>query len=371
MADADPKIRMTSAAPQAAPPADTAPAAAPGMSLRRKLLLVGLAAALLVGGGIKGYDWLTVGRFTQVTDNAYVEADISVISPKVQGYIREVLVKDNQQVRAGDILARIDDADYRAKLAQAEAAVATRRAAIDNVSATAARQQSAIRAARAEIDSKQAERNRASADLARFAQLRKEGWASQQRLQTVEADAQKARAELDSAAAGLSSQQSQLTVLSTQAKVALASYKETLAAVEVARLDVENAVLRAPVDGVIGNRALRAGQYVRPGTILMAVVPLSDVYVLANFKETQLAHIRVGQKVVLHVDAFDQDIDGVVDSISPAAGSRFSILPPENATGNFTKIVQRLPVKVRIANVPKDVRLTPGLSVEARINTKQ
>jgi membrane fusion protein, multidrug efflux system len=375
MADADPKIRMETAAPQSpSPDAAASPAIGPatGMSLRRKLLLAGLAAALLIGGGFKLYDWLTVGRFTQSTDNAYIEADISILSPKVQGYVREVLVADNQLVAAGDIVARIDDADYRAKLAQAEAAVTTRRAAIDNVTANATRQQSAIAAARAEIDSKQAERSRAGADLRRFEALRKDGWASQQRLQTVEADAQKARADYDSAAAGLSSQRAQLNVLSSQAKVALASYKETLAAVDVARLDVENAVLRAPIAGVVGNRALRVGQYVRPGTILMAIVPLRDVYVMANFKETQLADIRVGQKVQLHIDAYeDQAIEGVVESISPAAGSRFSILPPENATGNFTKIVQRLPVKIRLQAIPAGMRLTPGLSVEASINTRQ
>jgi membrane fusion protein, multidrug efflux system len=370
MAEADPKLKMASPLPSATNL--DSDAATSRMSLRRKLLLFGLLAALVIFGVYKGYVWLTVGRYTQTTNNAFVEADISLIAPKVQGYISEILVQDNQQVRAGDILARIDDRDLRAKLVQAQAALATRRASVANVSASSARQQSAIAVARAEIESKQAERRRSGADLARFEQLRKEGWASQQRLQQVEADARKANAEVASAAAGLSGEQSQLGVLSSQAKMALAYYKEGMAAVEVAQLDWENAVLRAPVDGVVGNRAVRVGQLVRPGSILMAVVPLKDVYVTANFKETQVAKIKIGQKVVLQADAYDDiKLDGVVESISPAAGSRFSILPPENATGNFTKIVQRLPVKIRLVDVPKDVRLTPGMSMDARINTRQ
>jgi membrane fusion protein, multidrug efflux system len=371
MAESDPKFRPSGESGAAvAPVGGSAPASR--MSLRRKLLLLAILGALLLFGGYKAFKWFTVGRFVQATENAYVEADISVIAPKVQGYVREVLVKDNQPVRAGDVLARIDDSELRARLAQAQATVATRRASIDNVSASSARQQSVIAAARSEIDSKQAEGRRASADLARFEQLRKEGWTSQQRLQQVEADARKASADVASAAAGLSGQKSQLNVLSSQGKIALAYYREAMAAVEVAQLDLDNSVLRAPVDGVIGNKAVRVGQFVRPGTILMAVVPLSDVYVTANFKETQLARVRVGQKVSLHIDAYeDAAFEGVIDSISPAAGSRFSILPPENATGNFTKVVQRLPVKIRLVNVPKDYRLTPGLSVEASVNTRQ
>jgi membrane fusion protein, multidrug efflux system len=371
MADSDPQIRMT-AQPVTAAGAVGGSAAATGMSLRRKLLMLGLLLAAILFGAYKGVMWLKVGRYTQTTENAYVEADISVIAPKVQGYVREVLVSDNQAVRTGDILARIDDSDLRAKLIQAQAAVATRRAGIENATASGVRQQSAIAAARSEIESKQAERRRATADLVRFEQLRKDGWTSQQRLQQIEADARKASAELASATADFNGQTSQLTILSTQAKMALAQYKEALATVEVAQLELDNAVLRAPIDGVVGNKSLRVGQYVRPGTILMAVVPLSSVYVTANFKETQLAKIRTGQKVTLHVDAYDDAaLEGVVESISPAAGSRFSLLPPENATGNFTKVVQRLPVKIRLVNLPKDLRLTPGLSVEVSINTLQ
>ncbi len=368
MAEPDPKFRTSNAS--ATPIASsTTPSR---MSLRRKLLLLALLCGLLLFGAYKAFKWFTMGRFIQTTENAYVEADISVIAPKVQGYVREVLVKDNQPVRAGDILVRIDDSDLRAKLAQAQAAVATRRAGIENASASSTRQQSVIAAARAEIESKQAEGRRAKADLARFEQLRKDGWASQQRLQQVEADARKASADVANAAAGLGGQKSQLNVLSSQAKIALAYYKEAMAAVDVAQLELDNSVLRAPIDGVIGNKVVRVGQFVRPGTILMAVVPLSDVYVTANFKETQLAKVRVGQKVSLHIDAYeDETFEGVIDSISPAAGSRFSILPPENATGNFTKVVQRLPVKIRLINVPKNDRLTPGLSVEVSINTQQ
>jgi membrane fusion protein, multidrug efflux system len=366
MADADPKIPMaTQNISQISPES-------PSMSLRRKLLFGALAAAVLIVGGTKFYDWLTLGRFTESTDNAYIEADIAVIAPKIQGYVREVRVQDNQPVKRGDILAVLDDSEYRAKLAQAEAAVATGQASIDNIGATSAKQQSAIAEAAASIDSKRAEQVRTAADLKRFGQLRQDQWVSAQRLQSAQADADKSRADVAGARAGWNNQQAQLKVLGSQAKIALAYYKQQVAALQSAQLDVDSAILRAPVDGVVGNRAVRVGQFARPGTILMAVVPLTQAYVVANFKETQLQHIRVGQHVSLKVDAYGGAmVDGVVESIAPAAGSRFSILPAENATGNFTKIVQRLPVKIKLTHVPVDFRLTPGMSVEASINTHQ
>lgn len=363
MADADPQTRLTTAM--------VPPAAAPAMSLRRRLLLIGLAAALLVFGGVKAFHWFTVGRFTQTTDNAYVEADIGVIAPKVQGYVREVRVTDNQPVKDGDILAVIDDADYQAKLAQAQAAIATSRAAVENAGASSARQRSAIAAAVAEIESKRAEKQRTSGEIDRVTKLRADQWISAQRWQATKADDEKASAELEGARAGLSSQQAQQKVLGAQVKIALAYYAQQLAALRAAQLDVDATILRAPFDGVIGNRGVRVGQYVRPGTQLMAVVPLRNVYVVANFKETQMENIRIGQKVTLAIDAFGgRKVQGIVDSIAPAAGSRFSVLPPENATGNFTKIVQRLPVKVRLVDVPSDLRLAPGMSVEASIDTR-
>jgi membrane fusion protein, multidrug efflux system len=205
---------------------DVVPQKPAGMSLRRKLLLGALLLAILGAGLWRGIRYVTHDRFVESTDNAYVEADISIIAPKVQGYIREVRVKDNQVVRKGDIIAIIDDSDYRAKLAQAQAAVETRRAAIDNVKASASRQQAAIEAAQAEIEAKQADRNRAETDLKRFSELRKDKWISEQRYQSVEADARKLRANVSSAKADLRGQQGQLGVLSSQARVALASYKD-------------------------------------------------------------------------------------------------------------------------------------------------
>ncbi len=343
----------------------------PGLSGRRKIFLGLLLLALLGFGVWRAVRYFSYDRHFVSTDNAYVEADIAAIAPKVQGYIRDVLVQDNQRVQKGDVLATIDDRDYRAKLIQSEATVATRRAIINNAAATAEKQVSAIAAAKSEIVAKKAEAVRASEDLQRFAKLRKEQWISQQRYQTADADAARSQADVDKAQSELKSQQSQIDVLKSQTKVAAASFRESLAAVETARLDVENCVLRAPVDGVVGNKAVRVGQYVRAGSLLMAVVPMRDVYVVANYKETQLQKVREGQHVKLHVDAYpDADIQGIVDSISPAAGSRFSILPPENATGNFTKIVQRLAVKIRLTGLPNDVRLTPGMSVETEIDTR-
>jgi membrane fusion protein, multidrug efflux system len=342
------------------------------MPTRRKFFLIGLAVVILVAAIWRLFTYLTHDRYMESTDNAYVEADISAVAPKVQGYVRTVAVQDNQKVRKGDVLVVIDDSEYQAKLVQAQAAVATRRAAIDNVQATADKQRSAIAAALSGIDAKRAESQRASSDLQRLDQLLKDQWISKQRWQSAKADAQKSTADVTSATAEFNSQKSQLSVLSSQAKVVLSSYRESLAALETAQLDVDNTVLRAPIDGVIGNRAVRVGQYVRAGTLLVAVVPLSDVYVSANFKETQLGKIRIGQSVDLHVDAYpDQKVTGIVDSISPASGSRFSILPAENATGNFTKIVQRVSVKIRLADkLPDGIRLTPGMSVEASVDTR-
>jgi membrane fusion protein, multidrug efflux system len=270
------------------------------------------------------------------------------------------------------VLAVIDDSEYQAKLAQAKAAVATRRAAIDNVQASADKQNSVIAVARAGIESKQADRDRAASDLKRFDSLLKDQWISRQRWQTAQADALRTRADVSSATAELGSQKSQMDVLVSQAKVVFASYKESLAAEQAAQLDVDNTVLRAPIDGVVGNRAVRVGQYVRAGSLLVAVVPLDQVYVTANFKETQLENIRIGQSVDLRIDAYpDHQFKAVVDSISPASGSQFSILPPENATGNFTKIVQRVTVKIILTeNLPAGIRLTPGMSAEANIDTR-
>ncbi len=340
--------------------------------MTRRIILFALLAILLIVAAVKGFGYWTAGRFQVETNNAYVESDRVVISPRVQGYITQVLVRDNQPVKTGTILAQLDDTDYRAKVAEAQASVAVARANIAAAKASTARQRSAIDEAATGIAAAQAAALRADNDLKRYDTLRADQWISQQRFQAAQADAQAARANVARSKAALASQSQQIAVLSTTAQSALAQYQVALARAQSVQVDLENTVIRAPRDGVIANRMARVGQFARAGTQLMAVVPVGDIFVVANFKETQIGKMHVGQAVQLHIDAFPDDkCAGVIDSFAPATGSRFSMLPPENATGNFTKVVQRIPVRIRITQKPKQAALlSDGLSVVATVDTR-
>jgi membrane fusion protein, multidrug efflux system len=338
----------------------------------RKFALIIVAAIVLVLAGGVGWHWWSSWRFQESTDDAYVQSDITVISPKVEGYLKDVRVEDNQQVKLGQVLFVIDDQDYAAKVAQAEAAVASEEASVVTYDSRMDLQRSMIAQAVAEIASAEADQVRADRDYQRYTQLAATDFASRQRLETAEADARKAAAALAQKRAALAAAKDQLNVLRAQRDEEKAKRQQARANLKLAKNDLDSTVIRAPIAGVVGNRAGRVGQYVKPGTQLASLVPLPEVYVTANFKETQLTHMRPGQKVLVWVDAYpDQPLAGHIDSFAPASGAQFSLLPPDNATGNFTKIVQRVPVRIALpADDPLARRLRPGLSVTVTVDTR-
>jgi membrane fusion protein (multidrug efflux system) len=341
--------------------------------MRKRILRGGvliLVAAAAAGGG---WYWWAVARHVESTDDAYVASDISMISPKVEGYVRAVEVGDNQLVRAGAVLVAIDDRDFAAKVAQAEATVVAEQATVATIDSKLVLQKSIIDQAVATVQAADAELDRALRDLARYRGLMKNDFASRQRYEAVDADAIKASAALAKAKAALAAERDQIGVLDAQRRQEEAKLDQARAALALARNDLANTVIRAPVDGVVGNRGVRVGQYVKAGTQLLAVVPLPDVYVVANFKETQLAGIRPGQTAHLSIDALPgKSLEGQVESFAPASGSQFSLLPPENATGNFTKVVQRVPVRIAVKHDnPLAGLLRPGLSVVVSIDTRE
>lgn len=333
------------------------------------LILLGLSALAVVGYGVY---WFSTGRYIESTENAYIEADIAVIAPRVAGYIRDVYVDDNQRVAKGDVLVRLEDIDYRARLGQAEAELAAGRSAIATAEAATSSRSQAIREAEAALAAAQAEGKRAEADRARLEKLLRDGFVSRQRHDVAVAEAASRAAAVTQARAAVAAARAGVTGATTERTTAVAGSRAAAAAVEAARYDLENTVIRAPIAGVVGNRFARVGQYVRAGQQLMAVVPVEQVYVVANFKETQVARMTPGQPVRITVDAYpDREVRGYIASLSPAAGSRFSVLPPENATGNFTKIVQRIPIKIWLDRpLPSDMRLVPGMSVEASLDVR-
>ncbi len=338
----------------------------------RKVILAGVALAAATGAGYGGWRWWSEGRFIQSTDNAYVQSDISVVSPKVTGYVLEVRVSENQQVKAGDVLVVLEDRDYRAKVAEAEANVAAQNAALGSNAQKLIWQRTQIAQAEANVAAADAERQRAMLEFNRTRSLASDNWASRQKLDSAEADLRKAEAAVLKAQAGLAAERDQVGVLEAAATEIKAHLQQANAALEGARNDLDNTMIRAGINGVIGNRGVQVGQYARPGVQMLSLVPLPDVYVVANFKETQLAAMRPGQSVSVTVDAYPgHTLTGRVESFAPASGSKFSLLPPENATGNFTKVVQRVPVRIAL---PQDTLLAgllrPGLSVVAEVDTR-
>ena len=339
---------------------------------RKRVLAGGVAVAVLVAAGGYGAYWERTGRYLQSTDDANFQADFTTIAPKVSGYIAAVLVDDNQTVQQGQVLARIDDRDLKTALDQARADVAAAAAAIQNIAAQITLQHSAIDQANAGIASDQAGVAFAAQDDERYRSLVGAGVATIQRTQQAHADLRQKAALLQRDRAALVAAQQQVEVLQTELTQAKATLDHSQAIEQQAELNQSYATITAPIAGTVGARALRVGQYVQAGTPLMAVVPLDAVYVVGNFKETQLTHMRGGEPVQITVDSFPGAvIHGHVDSLAPASGLEFSLLPPDNATGNFTKIVQRIPVKIAVdPNDPLLGRLRPGMSVEATVNTK-
>jgi len=354
-------------------PAQTNAAVAPLVAAKaglRRLLLAGTAVALLAGAAWYGWDYWTVGRYLVSTDDAYVKADNTTIAPKVSGYLAEVLVGDNQRVKAGQMLARIDDRDFRVALDQAKADVAAAQAAVASKRAQLDVQEAVIDAAQATIDVDTATRTFANQENKRYTDLAATGYGSVQNAQQAQARNASAEAAILRDTANLASAKKQVELLKAEIAQAVAAAARASALQRQAELNLGYTTITAPIDGVIGNRTLRTGQFVQAGTQLMSLVPASGAYVVANFKETQLTDVRAGQKVEVAIDMFPgQLVHGHVDSLAPASGQEFALLPPDNATGNFTKVVQRIPVKIALdGGAP--IELRPGMSVIPTIATQ-
>ena len=344
----------------------------PARRVGKRHVLLGLGIAAGVAVAIWGVHWWTVGRFIESTDDAYVGADITAISPKVSGYITQVAVTDNQIVHAGDLLAQIDDRDYRAALQKAEGAVAAQQALLANLDANEHLQRAVIDQAHAGIDAAQAESVRARDDQARYRDLSSHAAVSVESAQRADAVFKTARADTEKAQAAFAAAQRQLDVITTQKQQARAALMQAEAERQLAQLNLGYTTLRAPVDGSIGNRRVRLGAFVEAGSPLLAVVPSRGLWIDANFKEDQLAHMKPGQPVTIRADVLPgREFHGRLGSLAPATGAQFSVLPPENATGNFTKIVQRVPVRVLLDERDATLgELRPGLSVTADIDTQ-
>lgn len=357
--------------PEAAPPAAEPKAPAKPRS-RKRVVLGSILAVALAGTAYYGTNWWQVGRFMVSTDDAYVGADTSVLAAKVGGYVKTVEVAANQWVKAGDVIARIDDGDYQLALRAAENKVATQQAALVRFDEQVKAAQATVEQASAQLAAAQADLKRTSLEFDRQDKLAQANYASRATLDNARADRDKAQASVEAAKATVTSAEAAIAVLKAQRGEAAHVLAELRTARDQAQRDLDFTVVRAPIEGVIGNRAVQVGQLVQPGTRLAAVVPLGGVFVDANFKETQLGRLHAGQKVRIHVDAYpDEDFEGAVLSVSPASGAVFSLLPPENATGNFTKIVQRIPVRIGLDATTLDKHeLRPGMSVTAVVDTR-
>ena len=338
----------------------------------RRWASLGLALAALVAVAAYAAHWWSVGRFIETTDDAYVGGDVTVMAPRVPGLIAVVAVADNQTVKAGDLLVQIDDRTYRARLARAEAAVAAARASLVNLDATARQQLAMIAEARAGIAATDAETVRSQQDAKRFRVLAASSVASIQTSEKADATYMQARAGGDRARAQLDAASSAHAVIATQKLQAQAALEGAIAERDATRIDLDDTRLRAPFDGTIGNRSARVGAFAGVGAELVSVVPARGLWVDANFKESQLERMRPGMAVSVVADVLPGEVfHGHVGSLAPATGSQFSVLPAENATGNFTKIVQRVPVRVLLdGDSGRLGPLRPGFSVTASVDER-
>jgi membrane fusion protein (multidrug efflux system) len=338
----------------------------------RRPLMIGAVVLIALAAAVFGARWFLVGRYLETTDDAYLQADSVTVSPKIAGYVAEVAVGDNQQVTAGQVLVRIDDRDYKAELAQSEAQLASANADLRNVEAQIVQQKARLAANDAQIASAGALLDYAGSESARYRNLVESGAVSQQKSQLAQTDLKRSNAALGEAKAMLETARAQLAILETQRDKAAAAIQSAEAMREQSRLRLSFTTITAASDGAVGDRSVRVGQFVQPGSRLITIVPVHDIYLIANFKETQLGHMYRGEHVSFTLDAFpDLTLEGTIDSLAPGTGAQFALLPAENATGNFTKIVQRVPVKIRID--PKalhGVDLRPGLSATATVDTR-
>lgn len=328
--------------------------------------------ALMAGGAWFGWYWNTVGRYIEKTDNAYIRSEITQISSKVAGYVRAVPAGDNMAVQAGDVLVHIEALEFQVRLENGRKKIAERGAALRVAQQRSRLQLSRIAACKAQLAAALAEQGKKASELGRYASLLPGGIISSLDYETILTAEKKSRAEVANADANLVSSEMEREVLLAEESRLEAELQQQEEELKLPAQELADTLIRAPLAGVIGNRRVRAGQYVKPGTVLLAVIPRQALWVEANFKEVQLGRMHEGQTVAIEVDAFPgQPLTGRIESLSPASGAEFSLIPPENATGNFTKIVQRVPVKIRFdAGQPQLGELRSGMSVVVRADTR-
>ena len=360
--------------PVAAPPvSDTAPAAAAasGGGVREKVLL-GVAVAAVLAAGWFGYDWWTNGRFNTSTDNAQLRADIARVTPKIEGYVKTVHVAENQMVKRGDLLIELEDEEFQTRLAFAKAELAEAEADAAQARARITVQRDTLAEARAARDAADATADLSSSDEKRLADLAAKGWYPKAKLEQAEAARRTAEAQLSQAAASITAQRSQLTSAEAAALSAEAKVEAARAKVVGAQLELDRTKIHAPMNGVVTKKDVVEGQILSPGRVALSIVSSDDVWVVANFKETQITGMREGQCVSVHVDALPNvHVTGKVQSLSPSTGGTFSLVPQDTATGNFTKIVQRVPVKIVLDRQALETGLLrAGLQVTATVSTK-
>ncbi len=348
------------------------PKSRPGGRRLRQAGFALVGAAALAGGLWYGVDWWRNGRFIVSTDDAYVGVEMATVSAKLSAHVSNVAVTRNQQVRAGDLLVALDDGDQRIALESAEAKSATARATLARIDSQIEAGRASLLQAEAQANSAQADLVRANADFDRASKLAANAYGSQATLDAATATRDKARAAIASSAAGVTAAQANIKVLEAQRLEATRQVDELKVSEEKAARDLSFTKIYAPIDGLVANTGVQLGDLVSPGKRLMSIVPLSQVYVDANFKETQIGELKIGDRAKVTVDAYEgETFDGTVSGIAGGTGSVFSLLPPDNATGNFTKIVQRLPI--RIALSPEAVArgvLRPGMSVVVSIDPR-
>lgn len=366
-----PSNRRTEGAPVTAAPTADGADAKPKSALRRKII-VGVGALAALGLIYFGIHYFVIGRYMITTDDAYVRANNTTLGARVSGHIAKITAADNASVGAGSIVFHIDDGDYRLAVDNARAKIATQEATIERIGRQVVAQESAIDQAKAQVTSADAATKRAEADFARQQTLSDKGYASKATFDVSQAARDQSVASVQGAQAAVEAALAQLDVVKAQKAEAEGQLQELRAALAKAVRDLSFTTVRAPVNGIFSNRLVNVGDFVQPGQRLANVVPLDDVYIDANYKETQLGRLKPGQPVKITVDGVTgRSINGIVDSLAPASGSVFTLLPPDNATGNFTKIVQRVPVRIRVpGSVARENLLRPGMSVITSINTK-
>ena len=339
----------------------------------KKVILLLLACAAGAYGARFGWHWWTDGRFQEVTDDAFLQADKVVVAPKVGGFVADLRVTDNQPVKAGDVIARIDDRDYQVVLLQDQADLEKSKASLEGVGSAVIQQQARIVEAEADVANAKAGLAFSQQEAKRYNDLFASGAGTTQRSQQASSDLLIKQSALNKANAAYDAAQKQTDGLRSLEAAARASLRRSEINLDQARLNIGYTTVTSPIDGVVGDRSVRKGQLLQPGTSLLTVVPMGPaIYLIANFKETQVGAMHEGQAADFTLDAFgDHVFHGRIASFAPGTGSQFALLPPENATGNFTKVVQRVPVKITIdPGDPLIAQLRPGLSAEATIDIR-